>query len=101
MYLNYPDKIVNNKILRAEQLNNNFGAIEYVVNGNISGENFADEAELTLNKLTTQEQKVKVVKVGDTINITLPDSSGASSVRFFDKNNTTIMKIGSDGVVEL
>ena len=101
MYIVYPEKIVNNKILTAEQLNNNFGMIGYVLNGNVSGENFDEEAEITVNTITTQKQKIQAVKVGNVIDITFPDSDGTSYIRFYDKNNQTIMKIYSDGKVEI
>ena len=101
MLIEYQEKILNNKVLTAANLNNNFDVIKNVINGNINGDNIKKDSELTLRKIATQKLKTQIIKVGQQIIITLPDSAGASSVKFRDKNNVAVMTVYSDGRTEI
>lgn len=82
-------------------LNNNFDAIAEVINGNIGGDNINSQGELTLATLSAEEQKTDRIRTLSQNVITLDDSAGVDFVRFKDTNNITIMKIYSDGKVEI
>ena len=101
-FVDYPHILLNNTLATHAQWNENFQAIKDVVDSNLDGVNFAENAELTFNTLTLSGYlQLDWIDVAQLWEIKLPSKDGTNHLIFQDWNGAQIMKISSSGEVTI
>ncbi len=98
----YPHTIANGQVSSHTKLNENFTAIKTQVDNKLDGENIAPDAELSIATLEVKTRaETKTLGLSATTRIKLPSNDGSHSVYFKDHDGNTVMRVKSNGEVEI